>query len=333
MEEIDDYQISQANALVYGSSSMTLREKRLFYLAVCKIAIHDTKFIAYSVPVEQLKDYLGLKGDSIRSELKHICNQLLTRVVSIETERGWLSHQYVSHCEYIKAQNSPSGQAILEIKLHDKVKFFLLQLRNRFQSIKFEYLSRMASIYALRIFEILWHKRHDGKVGIRNKIIIEVSDIRRMLKLENKYKNYKDFRKHVIDKSQKEIKKNTPIAFTYEEKKQGRKIVSITFTVYENDDYKAEKLTHLTTQMILDLNETDTPKERSKIIWSHVSKHLNYKSWHKEYEQWIEQGKTHVQIEKSAEWAASEIDRKSKTGKPVESLAGFVRWAVRENKV
>jgi len=333
MREMDDYQITQANALVYGASSMTLREKRLFYLAVCKVAMTDNKFLSYSVPVEQLKGYLGLKSDSMRSSLEQVCDLLLSRVVRIHSEKGWIAHQYVSRCRYTKAKYSSDGQATLEIRLHEEVKPFLLQLRNRFQSIKFQHLSHMTSIYAMRIFEILWHKRHVDKEILKNKIVIEVPELRRMLGLEKKYTNFGDFKRYVLAQAQKEIKKNTPLAFTYDEICRGRKIISITFTVFENDDYKAEKLPALTAQMMLELNETEIPKDRKKIINGHLFKHFNQDSWDKEIEKFKKKGRTIEQIEKSAKWAVTEIDKKSRTNNPVIDPCAYVRWAVREGKL
>jgi len=324
MTDLNDHKITQANALVYGASCMTLREKRLFYLAVCKVVIHDNKFLTYSVPVGQLKYYLGLKGNSIRVELKHICESLLTRVVSIETEKGWIAHQYVSHCEYIKAQHSPSGQAVLEIKLHDKVKPFLLQLRNRFQSIKFQYLSKMTSIYAMRIFEILWHKRYENEIP-KNEIEIGMDELRKMLKLDKKYINFADFRRKVIDQAQKEIKKNTPIAFTYEDKRRGRKVASITFTVFNNDDYKAVKLPSMTAQMMLELKETDDPIERKKVIVSTINKTVNHDVV---YPDKRKDTKTLNEINASTDWAIDQIDKKAKTSNPVKNPAGYIAWAV-----
>jgi len=316
----------QANELVYSSYEMTLNEKRLLMLAICKLSMNMAAFPLMYVKVADLKEYLEYEGRSLNSNLKYTCRRLLKRIVEIENEKGdWIAYQWVSQCKITK------GTGILEIELHRNLKPYLLELNKHYQSISFEHIARIHKSHAVRIFEILWHKRNESGMP-RNKIKIGFDETRKMLALGKSYEVFSFFKKRVLDPAKKELDKNTPISFTYEVERVGQKPVSITFTVFDNDDYKAEKLPSLTAQMMLDLKKTETPKERSKIIWSHVSKHLNYKSWHKEYEQWIGQGKTHEEIDRSAKWAAVEIDRKSKTNKPVESLAGFVRWAVREGK-
>jgi len=313
----------RANKLVYSSYEMTLNEKRLLLLAICKLSLDMDAFPLMHVKIEDLRKYLELKGGSLNSNIKETCLKLLKRVVQIEDGRGrWIAHQWVSRCII------DPGLGILEIKLHDDLEPYLLQLNRHYQSISFEHIAKIHKSHAVRLFEILWHKRNE--LGLpRNKTKIGIEELRKMLGLGKSYPRFVDFRIRVIDPAQKELEKSTPIRFTYETEKVARKIVSITFTVFDNDDYKAEKLPPLTAQMMLELKETENPEERSKIIWSHVSEHLNYKSWHKEYERWLKQGKTPEDIDKSAKWAASWIDRKSKTNKPVESLAGFVRWAVR----
>jgi len=297
MEEIDNYSITQANALVYGSSSMTLREKRLFYLAVCKVCMHDNEFLSYTVPVETLKKYLGLKSNCIRNQLKQLCKKLLSRVVSIDTETGWKAHQYVGRCEYTEAKYSEIGCATLEIRLHEEVRPFLLQIRGRYNSIKFHQLNRMKSVYAMRIFEILWHKREEKRPKIQNKITFDMTELRHMMELEKKYKDYGDFRRYVLNPAQREMAKHTPIKFDYTEIRVGRKVIAIKFTLSDNKDCKANDLPPDTETLMQELEIIDKPKARKKAIWKHINEHMDMKNWSKECDEMMKNGKSLEHIE------------------------------------
>ena len=52
-----------------------------------------------------------------------------------------------------------------------------------------------------------------------------------MLVVEDKYKSYFDFKRFVLEKSMKELRKKSDIYFSYETKKQGRKVHSIVFHI------------------------------------------------------------------------------------------------------
>lgn len=313
----------QANKLVYSSYEMTLNEKRLLMLAICKLSMNMGAFPLMYVKVSDLKEYLEIEGTSLHTDLKATCLRLLKRIVEIENDNGdWVAHQWVSRCKITK------GTGVLEIELHRELKPYLLQLGKHYQSISFEHIAKIHKSHAVRLFEILWHKKNE-KGFVRNQIKIGVEELRKMLAIGKRYPRFSEFNRRVIEPAQEELKKSTPIGFTYKVKKMARTPVSITFTVFDNNDYKAHKLPPLTAQMMLDLSVTDAPKARKKIINGCLVKSLNHNNWDAEIERFKKEGRTIEQIEESAKWAVSEIDRKSKTSKVVENVAGFVRWAVR----
>jgi len=316
----------QANKLVYSSYEMTLNEKRLLMLVICKLSMNMKAFPLMYVKVLDLKEYLEIEGESLSSNLRNTCRRLLKRLVEIESENGdWIAYQWVSQCRVIK------GTGVLEIELHKNLKPFLLQLNGLYQSIPFEHIAKIHKSHAVRIFEILWHKRNESRLS-RNKVKIDLVELRKMLALGKRYPVFYDFRKRILEPAKVELGKSTPIGFTYEVGRTGKTPVSITFTVYDNNDYKVEKLPPLTVQMMLELSVEEDPKRRKKIINGCLVKTLNHNNWKSELKLLENKGRTIEQIEESASWAVEEIDRKSKTSNVVENVAGFVRWAVRVGK-
>ena len=220
--------LEQANKLVYSSYGMTLNEKRLLNLAICLISPDCHNLPIMKIKVSDLKNYLDLKGRSLDTDIKDVCKKLLKRVVEIEDVSGnWIAHQWVSSCEIIRS----AGE--LQIQLHNKLEPYLISLKKHYQSIKFEYISNIKKSHAIRVFEILWHKRKESGLP-KNKIYIPFDELRKMLALETSYPRFVDFRIRVLDPAQKEIEKSTPIKFNYKIKKQERKVIAIEFDVVEN---------------------------------------------------------------------------------------------------
>ena len=315
----------QANKLVYSSYEMTLNEKRLLTLAICMLSSDLTAFPIAKIKTAELSNYLDLRGRSLHFNLKETCRKLLKRIVEVDDTKGnWSAHQWVSRCKI-----THGGE--LEIRLHDDLMPYLLKLNKHYQSIRFEYLSKIKKSHAIRIFEILWHKRHESGIP-KNKIEIAIDELRKMLLLQDKYPVFGHFKLRVLEPAKKEIASSTPLGFTYKVKRVGQKVKSVEFTVFENDDYKAQKLPKLNTEMLLELKEENDNNERKRIIWKHVCKHMNHGSLEVEYKKLTEKGKTLEEIEEAAKWAAEEIDRRSKTNDPINNPPAFVRWAMRGGK-
>lgn len=61
-----------------------------------------------------------------------------------------------------------------------------------------------------------------------------VEHLKEMFSIENKYKNYFDFKVKVIVQARNKLKENSELYFDFDEIKQGKKVVSLRFTVIKN---------------------------------------------------------------------------------------------------
>jgi len=74
------------------------------------------------------------------------------------------------------------------------------------------------------------------------KLSFEVTDLKKRLGMEGKYRDFRDFRKDVLNRAQKDCEVYSPLVFTWEEEKKGRKIVTLHFTIKLNPKFKDESL-------------------------------------------------------------------------------------------
>ena len=110
----------------------------------------------------------------------------------------------------------------------------------------------------MRMYEIL--KKHE----FEGQVVLEVeSQLKKWLGIKNKYPEYFEFKRCILIKAQKELKKYTDIAFTFETaRKEGRKIVALKFKIYKNDpEKKVKALDRL--QSIAIEGQGNTPKNQN----------------------------------------------------------------------
>ena len=65
-------------------------------------------------------------------------------------------------------------------------------------------------------------------------IEIEVEELRKLLKADNIYPRYNDFKRKVLEQTQKELKKISDINFDFDEIKTGRKVTALRFYIHQN---------------------------------------------------------------------------------------------------
>lgn len=92
------------------------------------------------------------------------------------------------------------------------------------------------SVYSMRFYELFSNKTKP--------IIYEIDELKKMFKIEDKYKLSADFFRYVVEPAKKELTKSSPYSFKYEKIKTGRKITHIKFKPFpiaKNRDAELEK--------------------------------------------------------------------------------------------
>ena len=232
--------ITQANTLVYAAYEMTLQEKRLLLLLISMVRQDHTKFHTYCIPVRQIAEFLEIDKKRAYKVVDATCNKLMSRVLHIQKSNGdWDKLHWVSTARYRSKSTSKTGEAELQLKIHNELHPLLLELKKQFASIPLEHVATLPSYHSVRIFEILFHKSHK----LQNpKVRIELDDLKKYLRVEEKYSNFADFRRMVLDPAKKNLEKKTPIKFTYTTIKKGRKVAALDFVVIANSEYRGDQM-------------------------------------------------------------------------------------------
>lgn len=111
-----------------------------------------------------------------------------------------------------------------------ELKPFLLQLKEHFTLFNISNVVYL-SAHSTRMYEVL--KRHQYK---REPVVLSIKDLKFWLRIESKYPEYYEFKRWVLGPAKQELEQYTDIRFTYTAaEKEGKKIVSLEFTIFNNE--------------------------------------------------------------------------------------------------
>ncbi len=227
--------VTQANPLALSRQEMGLLTKRLLVLALSDITRDDHDLEPIRITAWEYSQIFNIRGKSIYSRIEESARELLEQTVQVKEANGdWVMFQWVSEARYDSGRDSRDKLACIELKIHDKLKPYLLQLRRDFSIIPTEQLLSFESFNSMRLFEVLYTTSYGGE---KRHLHFDVDDLKLRLGLEGKYERFKDFT-YVLDKAQQEFARYTCLTFAYEGVKVGRKYQQVDIRISKNDVFK-----------------------------------------------------------------------------------------------
>lgn len=219
--------VSKANAFIESSYTINLVAQRVIILAIIEAreqgsmsevgGIHRIKASDYE------KHFDCDKTTAYRS-LKSACESLYESEF-IWTDQDAKGRDKVNKSRFVQRASYSDGGGYVEVMFGNDVIPLITRLSEKYTEYELKQIKDLNSIYALRIFEILMQWFSLGKTP---KITIE--NLRTRLGIEeHQYKTMGNFKNRVLDHAIKEINNNTNITASYEQHKEGRRIVGFTF--------------------------------------------------------------------------------------------------------
>lgn len=222
--------VCQANTLVGGKQALKLNSAKLIRAAVMQVVKGDEELKPYIITIKDLSELLGVPASNIYRDIENITDDIIRNPVYIREERAgktirFIKIPWVTRCEY-------SSDIGIAIELNNKLKPFLLNLKEHYTQYTLQEVLVMKSVYAIRIFEMIQSKIM-SKVLPKDGIFIEVpvQEIRECCDCEDKYPAFGNFKDKVIDKAVSEINRVTMFSVKYSYIKEKRNVIGIIFHV------------------------------------------------------------------------------------------------------
>lgn len=226
-EKEREYAVVKANFLVRKAHySLTAQEQKLILYCISKIKPEDTEFQEYTFSMKELCDVLG-----ITYQTKNYLN-FKNSIQNLRNKSFWFeTKDEEALCAWVQSAVIHKNDLSVTITLDERLKPYLLQLKNNYTQYSLKHILAMDSKYSIRLFEILQSYASLGKFEI------SLDDLKALLQIENNsYSNYKNFRVRVVDPAIEEINRYTYLNVSYQPIRQNRKIHSIIFSITKKKD-------------------------------------------------------------------------------------------------
>ena len=209
----------QSHLIVNSKYAMTSNEINMVLVLLTAIDKKDEDFKDYIFTKRELEKKTDKKWDS--QQLQKTVDGLFEKPIRIrESEKNWKRFNWFSYFEYTNG--------IITCRFDKALKPYLLELKERFIVSDIKHLLPMKSTYSKRMYLLL---KEYSKIGHRS---FNVEKLREVLQTPKSLNLYSNFRTKVLKRAETDINKFTDLEIKFSEKKRGRKIVEITYTIRKN---------------------------------------------------------------------------------------------------
>ena len=216
------------NALINASYRLNLAEQRLILLSIVEARRMRAKITAMdkvTVSADIYAKAFGTTRQASYMALKEACENLFNREYGyteiLDKGARVVRSRWVSEIAYNEQQ------ATVDLIFAPSIVPYITNLEQQFTSYDLEQVAELNSKYAVRLYEIMIAWKNNGKTNQ-----ISIKDLRdRLGLLDGEYTAIHNFKARVLDASINEINTKTTITLSYEQHKQGRKIIGFTFTI------------------------------------------------------------------------------------------------------
>lgn len=220
-------QVSKDNALINASYRLSLTEMQIILYGIGLINPCQPNFpLSYRIDINRFATTFNRKHGQIYNEIKEaVLKRFWERDFSYIDEKGkTVVLRWLTKVVY----EDKSGH--IEIKFSEEVQPYLHQLQKNFTVYYLDQIANFKSVYSIRLYEYSIMELNQNKTN-KHKFYLLLSDIKKLLDLNEKYKRFCDFKSRVLDKAKKEINKFSDLILNYQVVKLGRIPHQIEFTV------------------------------------------------------------------------------------------------------
>lgn len=220
------YKVVKANEIIQKARyELNLSELKTLAYIFSMIKPNDSIDQIYTFSINDYCKVCGIDNTSgthyetIKQNLKNLRDKsfFLMKEDGTETTVGWLDKVWV---------NKGSGK--IKVRLDETLEQYVIGLLENYTQYELLSTLPMRSQYSFRMYELL------KSYAFTKKHTFDIDELKRLLAAE-KYVNFKDFRKKVIEIAIKEINLYTDIEVNWEPIFKGRKVIQVDFSIEQRD--------------------------------------------------------------------------------------------------
>lgn len=241
------FMLVQSNAITEGRYQFDLVEKRIIYFIINEVRKKYVETnngqrdifndLIITLPIEQLR-----KCDPNIKRVYESAKKLRRKDIEINNSDIWLNIGFINYSKHDKKTNE------MELGVSKEILPYLVELTERFTTYSLTVSITLKSTYTQRFYELCNQWKNKGY------FYYKLDNLRRILKCEDKFKTFGEFRRGVLEVAKKELDELyeqgvCDLKFDYDiMEKDGKKVVTLEFkisdkerdknqTIYSLDDY------------------------------------------------------------------------------------------------
>ena len=206
-----------------GLEDLSLKGRKLLYLAISQCKRTDTEFYEYNISVKSFAEMMDIDASNIYIEMDKTTDELMRTFIKYRDDKSVHKYSLFSLCQY--------NDATIRFKLNPDMTEFLLELKGNFSQPLLAEFVKMRSPYSMAIWHLMQREMKSQKPYADHIIEFDLSldELREVTGTEKKLEKLSNFKNRVLDKALKEIDENCNVAITYDNLKQGRKVIGFHF--------------------------------------------------------------------------------------------------------
>jgi len=240
--EVRNQKVVKSNDLIQKSRfQLSIQENKIILYLISKIKPNDINFLTAKFNTNEFCKVCGIgksgkNYQDIENAIKNLADKSIW--ISLEDNKKTL-------LRWIDQATINENNGTIQVKLHDLLKPYLLQLHNNFTQFELLYTLAMKSQYSVRLYEILRSYEY------KHEVEFSIEELKELVNAKC-YDKYTDFKRFVIEMALKEINALSDINVSSEVFKNGRKYDRIRFTISLKRDLDDRFNTWKNIQQILD---------------------------------------------------------------------------------
>lgn len=216
----------QSHLIVNAKYALTPSEINLILTLLTAIKKEDKDFKDYTFTLTEFNQ--KTKKSMTTKDLNNTVKSLMSKPLEIYiSEKKWKVFHWFSYFE--------CDDSLITCRFDKALKPYLLEIKDRFVISDLRMILPMRSSYSKRMYLLL---KEYAKIGMRTFNVEELQEILKVPK--SKKEKYSKFKSFVLKKAEADINKFTDLEIKFSERKRGKKVIEVTFTIKKNHtDLKA----------------------------------------------------------------------------------------------
>ena len=204
--------MKSAHFIIESRQELTPFQQKVIVLIIAKLNFEKNQR-TLSFKARSLME--GIQPKMTYDDLRKETLALVGRVYEIEEKERLLQISILEAVEFVK------GEGVIKLLISKELLPYLLSIKQTYRLNTLKHLISFRSKFSVLLYQILM---------VSPEKIIEINELKSLLNITNKYKDYATFKTRIILQAQKELHL-TDLAFTFQEIKESRKIAKIAFKV------------------------------------------------------------------------------------------------------